>query len=159
MLGIRISVKTALKNMPPIMTVARPFFCPTRVCITSRIALFTTRPSKIRKPIVVSKSISCVVTRLSQRRAMTPPAIASGIDSITRNASHIERNIAAKISSKTIAATPRLFCNILKALSNRSAVPLYATLTSSGMISRSFGPATYSGVVQALPVPSFLVAE
>ena len=152
MLGIRIRVKIALTNIPPMMTVARHGrfasrgrddherhhsenacqrahvdrarpdtdgfsdggsndtdarrACPLRVCRTSRIALLTTRPSNIRKPIVVRRSMACAVNRFKQCvMTVPPPAIASGIDSMTmQSISTADRNIAAMMSNSTTAA-------------------------------------------------------
>ncbi len=109
--------------------------------MTSRMALLTTSPSRMRKPIIVSRSIAWMVNRFSTRNAATPPAIASGMDSMTRVASRSERNMAAIIRNSTAAAVARFTAMFENASSSLSAVPRYARVTSAGRISRICGPA------------------
>ncbi len=100
-----------------------PLRSPLRACMTSRMALLTTRPSRIRKPIIVSRSMAWTVNRLSTRSAATPPAIASGIESMTRAASRSDRNMAARMRNSTTAAVARFAAILENAASSRSAVP------------------------------------
>ena len=113
-----------------------------RVWYTNKIALLTTRPSKIINPIMVSISMGWKVTWLTSRSATTPPTVASGRANSTSRLSRKDRNRALISRYKIAMANRKLPPILVSATSSLSAVPLYRMAPSSGS-NRSISGSTF----------------
>ena len=103
-----------------------------RVWSTSRMALLTTRPSRMMKPIMVSRSIGWKLTRFSTCKAITPPTPASGMVRATMALSFNERNRPAISRNRISRAIRKLLLMVSMASLRASALPPYTSVPSSG---------------------------
>jgi len=94
-----------------------------RACAISRIALLTTIPSRMTKPIMPSRSSGVGLNRLRIWMPITPPTVASGSAMITRAESRAERNTDAMMTNSSAAARMKLLLSEEIACNRASASP------------------------------------